>query len=73
MCITDRNVAGAEKLARDTKGVSVHRMDDTARKDWHELGRRFLREHGQIDCLVINAGTTHHNRVRKPTVGDTPL
>lgn len=38
-------------------------MDVTARKDWHDLGRRILREHGQVDCLINNAGTTHHNKV----------
>lgn len=63
VCIADNNVAGAEKLAQDTTGISVHRMDVTARKDWHDLGRRILREHGQVDCLINNAGTTHHHKV----------
>lgn len=70
ICIADCNLATAETLAQDLPGtnVSVHKMNVAARKDWDELGQRLLREHGKIDCLVNNAGTTYHN---KPTLDVT--
>ncbi|KAJ5322389.1 hypothetical protein N7452_010678 [Penicillium brevicompactum] len=65
VCIADRHIEGAERLARDTPGISVQRMDVTMKKDWTQLGQRLMREHGHIDCLINNAGTTYHN---KPTL-----
>ncbi|GKZ32062.1 hypothetical protein AbraIFM66950_001171 [Aspergillus brasiliensis] len=65
VCIADRNVEAAEVLARKLDAISVHRMDVTAKQDWADLRDRVLDTHGQIDCLVNNAGTTYHN---KPTL-----
>ena len=61
--VADLNVSGMEKLAANTSGITRIQMDVTKKSHWEQLSEQVLQEHGRLDCLVNNAGTTYHNKV----------
>ena len=44
--------------------MSFHRLNVTQRKDWDSVVEKMYNDHGKIDCLVNNAGTTYSNKAR---------
>ena len=66
MFIGDINTAGAEKIAAKFPGsIVVQQMNVAKRADWDVAVDRILKEFGQLDILINNAGTSYKN---KPTV-----
>jgi NADP-dependent 3-hydroxy acid dehydrogenase YdfG len=62
--VADMDVTHARPLATEMSGtIMVHEMNVTKKSDWDDLVKKVLSEHGKIDCLVNNAGTTHTNKV----------
>jgi len=66
VCVADMDVTNARPLAAEMSNtIMLHEMNVTRKSDWDSLVEKVRSKHGQIDCLVNNAGTTHTN---KPTV-----
>ncbi len=62
-----------EKLGREMASsmpdsFTYLKMDVTSRADWDSVLKEVVSQHGRIDCLVNNAGTTYKN---KPTLDVT--
>jgi NADP-dependent 3-hydroxy acid dehydrogenase YdfG len=64
ICVADMDVTNARPLATEMPDkIMVHEMNVTKKSDWDALVKKVSSEHGQIDCLINNAGTTHTNKV----------
>ena len=64
VCVADMDVSNARPLAAEMSDtIMLHEMNVTRRSDWDSLVEKVKFKHGQIDCLVNNAGTTYTNKV----------
>jgi len=64
--IGDINTAGADKIAAKFSGsVVVQQMNVAKRADWDSAVATILKDFGQLDILINNAGTSYKN---KPTI-----
>lgn len=70
MLIGDINLAGAEAVisASPSGSVIAQPLNVTQRSDWDAAIERIMKEFGQIDILINNAGTSYKN---KPTLDVT--
>lgn len=68
--IGDINLAGAEAVisASPSGSVIAQQLNVTQRPDWDAAVERIMKEFGQIDILINNAGTSYKN---KPTLDVT--
>jgi NAD(P)-dependent dehydrogenase (short-subunit alcohol dehydrogenase family) len=68
--IGDINLAGADAVISATPAGSViaQELNVTQRADWDAAIERILKEFGQLDILINNAGTSYKN---KPTLDVT--
>ncbi|KAF4439503.1 short-chain dehydrogenase reductase family [Fusarium acutatum] len=63
--ITDLNKRGGERVAEtDRDSISFLKADVGQQEDWRKVIETAKSRYGRLDCLVNNAGVTHHN---KPT------
>lgn len=67
MLVGDINLAGADAVisASPAGSVIAQELNVTQRSDWDAAVERILKEFGQIDILINNAGTSYKN---KPTL-----
>ena len=61
--ITDLSEDTGSAVAKEI-GASFLRADVTKREDWEKVLKLALDNHGQLDIVINNAGTTYSNKVR---------
>ena len=56
----DIGQAAAKELSCD-----FHETDVTKRSDWEALYKHTVDNHGKVDIIINNAGSTYRNKVRQ--------
>ncbi|KAF4992033.1 hypothetical protein FDECE_13840 [Fusarium decemcellulare] len=65
--VTDINERGGKDVvSSNPDSISFFKADVGLREDWVKLVDAAKSRYGRLDCLVNNAGTTYHNKVKFP-------